>query len=180
METLEAAVAAGVGAVQIRDKEATSRELLELTREVRRRIGQRALVIVNDRADIAAMAGADGVHLGQDDLPPREARKILGPEKILGISTHSVAQARAAWKAGADYIGFGPIFPTKTKGYEKGLGSKSIATMERTARGPVFLIGGITPPRLASLGPGHRVAVSSAILTARDPAHAVKKIIVFL
>lgn len=184
-KTLRIALRAGLDFVQVREKEATSRELLALTQETMRIAAGRALVIVNDRADLAVLAGADGVHLGQDDLPAAAARRILGPHRLLGISTHSPQQAREAWKAGADLIGFGPIFPTSTKGYVKGIGQAEIPRVEREAKGPVFLIGGIRPERLAGLAlcsfhsSCHRYAVSSAILQAPDPASATRNFLRF-
>lgn len=165
--------------VQLREKEASSRELLALALRTRRLVAGRALFLVNDRADIAAIAGADGAHLGQDDLPLEAARHILGTGKLVGISTHSPAQARRAWKDGADYIGFGPIFPTATKGYRNGLGPDNARAVERTARGPVFLIGGIRPQRMTRLGRGHRLAASSAVLAAEEPASVVRQLLSF-
>ena len=176
MDTLEAALRGGVDLVQVRAKEATSRELLALAREVKRAVGGRALVIVNDRTDIAIMAEADGVHLGQEDLPVAEARKILGPDRLIGVSTHSLGQAIEAQKSGADYLGFGPIFPSSTKGYPFGLGEKAFLPIRRKAKVPVFLIGGIGPENLSRIPGAERIAVSSAVLSARDPAAVVRRL----
>src|SRR5512141_1778009 len=114
-EMVSAVLGAGVRVVQYRDKERTRREIYEEAarlRELTLRIG--AMLIINDHADIALAVDADGVHLGQDDLPLEDARKIMG-KKIVGISTHTLEEAKQADEAGADYIGFGPIFHTTTK-----------------------------------------------------------------
>ncbi len=106
----------GATFIQIRDKTGTSREFFDASRsclELTRKAG--AKLIVNDRVDVALLIGADGVHLGQDDLPPAEARKLLGETAIIGFSTHTVEQARAAKDMPVDYIAFGPIFETRTK-----------------------------------------------------------------
>jgi thiamine-phosphate pyrophosphorylase len=116
LEVMEEALKGGAEIIQLRDKTATKRELLakaKALRELTRAYG--ALFIVNDHLDAALAVDADGVHLGQDDLPLAEARKILGKDKIIGISTHNIAQAREAERGGADYIGVGPVFPTRTK-----------------------------------------------------------------
>lgn len=115
LEVMEEALQGGADVIQLRDKTGTKREILrkaKALRELTRRYG--ALFIVNDHIDIALAADADGVHLGQDDLPLAEARKIVG-NKIIGISTHSIEEAREAERGGADYIGVGPVFPTRTK-----------------------------------------------------------------
>ncbi len=107
---------AGIRWVQYREKEKSRKDIYQeslIVREMTRQYN--AVFIVNDHADIAFAVGAEGVHLGQDDLPIREARKILGKNKIIGLSTHDIEQALNAKKEGADYIGFGPIFHTKTK-----------------------------------------------------------------
>ncbi len=116
MEAAAQAQSGGVTFFQYRNKNGTRREIYEaalrLTPVLR---ASGALFILNDHADIAAAVGADGVHLGQDDLPIAVARRILGPEALIGISTHNLDQARAAQSAGADYIGFGPVYRTATK-----------------------------------------------------------------
>ncbi|WP_188648692.1 thiamine phosphate synthase [Marinithermofilum abyssi] len=116
VEVMEEAIQGGVDILQLRDKTGSKRKVLEKARRLReltRRYG--IPFIVNDHLDIALVVDADGVHLGQDDLPLPEARKILGPDKIIGISTHTIQEARQAEQEGADYIGVGPVFPTDTK-----------------------------------------------------------------
>jgi thiamine-phosphate pyrophosphorylase len=116
-QQVEQFVMAGATLIQIRDKKASSKELLDdVSRSVEIAHRQGALLILNDRVDIALMAGADGVHLGQEDLPPAAARQLLGDKAVIGFSTHSVEQVKNALADGiADYIAFGPIFPTSTK-----------------------------------------------------------------
>ena len=128
--------------------------------------------ILNDHPALAAEIDADGVHLGQDDGPLAAAREILGPGKLIGRSTHSLAQASAALAEGFDYIGFGPLFPTPTKAGRPAIGLHDIAAMEREVGGkiPAFCIGGITPetlPQVLATG-ASRVVIVSALLTAPD------------
>lgn len=116
LAVMEESLLGGADVIQLRDKTGSKRDILRKAKALRsltRKYG--ALFIVNDHIDIALAADADGVHLGQDDLPLAEARNILGPGKIIGISTHSIEQAREAERGGADYIGVGPVFPTRTK-----------------------------------------------------------------
>jgi len=132
--------------------------------------------IVNDRCDVAAAVGADGVHLGQEDLPPADARAILGSGKLIGLSTHNLAQAIEAEAAGADYIGFGPIFPTTTK--EKPdpvVGVAGLREVRARVRLPIVAIGGINAKNTADVRAAGAdcIAVVSAVLTAPDPAKAI-------
>ena len=128
--------------------------------------------ILNDHPALAADLGADGVHIGQDDGPLSEARAIMGPGKIIGRSTHSLEQARAALAEGFDYIGFGPLFPTPTKLGRPGIGLENIAVMQREvgSRIPAFCIGGIVPetlPEVIAAG-AQRIVVVSALLQSPD------------
>jgi thiamine-phosphate pyrophosphorylase len=134
---------AGVTFIQYREKEKTRRQIYEEAvglRELTRSF--QAVLIINDHADIALAVDADGVHLGQDDLPLKEARKIMGG-RIVGISTHSLAQAAEAEAGGADYIGFGPIFPTTTKDAGAPKGIDILKTITENVTVPVVAIGGI-------------------------------------
>jgi thiamine-phosphate pyrophosphorylase len=174
LEAARLALRGGADIIQLREKEAKDREILSLARDLREMTHDAgALFIVNDRPDIARLAGADGVHLGQTDLPPAAARAILGPDGIIGVSTHSVEQARQAVADGADYIGVGPMFPTATKGYSEGVGPSYIREAASVAGLPLVAIGGITPervPEILRMAPERHViiAVSSAILQAPD------------
>lgn len=164
----------GADVVQLREKELSDRDYLELARRIGRIVHEAGrLFIVNDRVTIAKLAHADGVHLGQDDLPPKSARKIVGDGLLIGVSTHHIDQARQAVADGADYIGVGPIFPTQTRGYETGVGMEYIK--EVAAAGitlPFFAIGGITLSNIEEVlaSGAERVAVSSAIIAAKDIA----------
>ncbi|OZM57674.1 thiamine phosphate synthase [Lottiidibacillus patelloidae] len=116
VEVMEEAILGGVDIIQLRDKNSSKNEILEKAKKLRVLTEKYNVpFIVNDHIDIAIAVGADGVHLGQGDLPLLEARKILGNDKIIGISTHHISEARKAERDGADYIGVGPVFPTKSK-----------------------------------------------------------------
>ena len=158
---------AGLRWVQYRDKKRSRREIYE---ESIRLIGIAnkfdAPLIVNDHPDIALAADAAGVHLGQDDLPLKEARKIMGKSKIIGVSTHTIEQAGDADRDGADYIGFGPVFHTTTKDAGRPKGIEMLREVKRQVRIPVVAIGGITAE---NIGPvletgADAVAISSALL----------------
>lgn len=144
-QIVSTALATGVRTIQFREKNMTGKELYQeavTIREIVRKYG--ATLIINDYVDIAKAVDADGVHLGQEDMPVEEARKVLGKAKVIGISTHSLAQAVRAEKGGADYIGFGPLFETSTKdaGRSKGIGG--LRKIRKRIRIPVVAIGGIT------------------------------------
>lgn len=178
LDTARMAIEGGADVIQLREKEMPDEEYLRLAEEMRtvcRRAG--ALFVVNDRAAIARLVGADGIHVGQDDLPAHEARAILRPGKVLGVSTHDPAQARKAQSEGADYIGVGPIYPTSTRGYEKGVGVSFIREAAHEVAIPFFAIGGITLDRLDEViaAGATRVAVSSAIIGAKDVAGTARK-----
>ncbi|RJQ41211.1 MAG: thiamine phosphate synthase [Nitrospiraceae bacterium] len=160
------ALNAGIRCVQYRGKNKsrgdTYREALMLRKLTN---AFNAVFIVNDYIDIALAVNADGVHLGQEDLPLREARKILG-KKIIGISTHSIEQAIEAEQGGASYIGFGPIFHTATKDAGKPKGIKALREIKKNIKIPVVAIGGINAANLESViaSGADAVAVSSAII----------------
>ena len=142
---LDAMLAGGVSVLQLRVKERPADEFLRLALTARERTSRAGcLFIVNDRVDVALAAGADGVHLGQEDLPLEAARPLVG-RRLIGVSTHSVEQAEEAERGGADYIGFGPMFPTRTKetGYET-RGLSMLASVRRRVSLPIVAIGGIT------------------------------------
>lgn len=175
----QAVIEGGAGLIQLREKEGDTRQLVETAREMQqvcRKYG--ALFVVNDRVDVAAAAGADGVHLGQDDLSFAMARAILGPEKIIGISVDNLAQAELAVAAGADYLGVGPAYPTNTKECKHPAGGPAlIAQVASRVKIPVLAIGGITPentlPLLKAGASG--VAVISSVLSSPDPKQVVQE-----
>ena len=159
---------AGVKWVQYRDKEKSRREIYEEAIRLRKLTKDfNAVFIVNDHADIALAVDADGVHLGQDDLPIEEARKIMGRDKIIGISTHSLERAIDAEKEGADYIGFGPVFRTTTKDAGMPKGTDMLQKIKKHVQIPVVAIGGINIENIRLvLDTGvDAVAVASAILS---------------
>jgi thiamine-phosphate pyrophosphorylase len=159
---------AGVKWVQYRDKEKSRREIYEEAIRLRKLTKDfNAVLIVNDYADIALAVDADGVHLGQDDLPIEEARKIMGRDKIIGISTHSLERAIDAEKEGADYIGFGPVFRTTTKDAGMPKGTDMLQKIKKHVQIPVVAIGGINIENIRLvLDTGvDAVAVASAILS---------------
>lgn len=175
----QAAIDGGADCIQLREKELPDRELLDLARRLRELTSHAGLpLIVNDRPDIAAIVSAEGVHLGQDDLPPTEARKLLSPGAVVGVSTHNITQARAAQAEGADYISVGPMFPTDTKdaGPVAGAGFLSQALAEISL--PHVAIGGISAENVGKLAAAgaQRVAVCSAVIAAEDPAAAAARI----
>lgn len=170
LEVLEEVLYGGCTMIQLREKNLPDRELLELARKARHLTHQAgALLIINDRADVAHRVGADGVHVGQSDLPVNEARRIIGFDRLVGVSTHSPDQAFEAEAAGADYIGVGPVFHSPTKPDLAGAGFELLRAVA-DIRLPAFAIGGIsldTVPRLLAAG-ASRVAVSSAVIGADD------------
>jgi len=143
---------AGVRLIQIRAKQATTGGLLDDTRRLLSLFPRESTLIVNDRADVAQLSGAAGVHLGQDDLPASAARALLGPDKIIGWSTHSAAQVEAANQLPADYLAFGPIFSTATKpDTEPVVGLAGLREARKLTRKPLVAIGGITPATAAAV-----------------------------
>jgi thiamine-phosphate pyrophosphorylase len=179
LDLTEDLLEAGVRLIQYRDKRATSRELYEMSVQMAARIGRaQAIFILNDRADIALAADADGVHVGQDDLPVELARKILGPGKIIGISTHSIAQLEEADRSSADYIAFGPVAPTGTKANpEPVVGLAGVAEARKSTRKPLVAIGGITleQAKLVKETGVESVAVIQALIGADDPGERARQ-----
>ncbi len=157
---------AGIKFVQYREKEKTRRQIYDEAKMLRKLTHMfDATLIINDHADIALAVDADGVHLGQDDLPLKEARKIM-TKKIIGISTHNLEQAKEAEENGADYIGFGPVFHTTTKDAGMPVGIENLSLIKQNVKIPVVAIGGIN---LGNIEPvmhagADAVAVATAIL----------------
>jgi thiamine-phosphate diphosphorylase len=175
LELLDAVLAGGCRMVQLRDKEWPSGRLLPLAERLRARCAAAgATFIVNDRVDLALAVGADGVHLGQDDLPARAARPLLRPGMILGISTHSVEQARAAQSSGADYIAVGSMFATTTKPDFQLVGPDLIRKLRPEISVPLIGIGGITLDNVQEVvrAGADGVAVISAVSASGDPRAA--------
>jgi len=169
---------AGVHVLQLRDKQLDDRRLVERARLLRRLTdGTQTLFIVNDRPDLAALSRADGVHVGQEELTVKDARTVVGPQPLIGVSTHSIEQARQAVLDGANYIGVGPTFPSGTKQFEQFPGVDLLSAVAAEIRLPAFAIGGITAENLSDvLATGFsRVAVGRAIAAADDPAVAARE-----
>jgi thiamine-phosphate pyrophosphorylase len=172
----------GASIVQLRAKTPGADEFLALARAmapVVRDAG--ASFVVNDRVDVAALAGADGVHLGQDDLPVAEARRILGERALIGLSTHDLAQLRAAQTSGADYVGFGPVFATRSKETRDAVqGIEGLSAAVRASRLPVAAIGGIRLEAASSVrDSGARwAAVISDLLADRDAEKRARAFVV--
>lgn len=187
LATLEAALGE-VDAIQVRIKRpgrtagpSPAAKLLEWTRRVldlRSSLpGEGPLVFVNDRPDVArvlADEGLDGVHLGTDDLPPELARAYLGEDLLIGLSTHSALQVIEAQEQPVDYLGFGPTFPTRTKGYDRGLGVEQAWIASEASALPVFPIGGIDRINADQLEEVGRAAVGSAITDSSEPLAAAR------
>jgi thiamine-phosphate pyrophosphorylase len=174
-------LAGGVKLVQLRAKELSSGEFFALAQEAREMTRDAgAMFIVNDRADIALAVGADGAHLGQDDLPLAAARKILGESKVIGISTHDLAQARDAEQDGADYIGFGPIFGSATKdtGYTA-RGLEMLREIKQAVKIPVVAIGGINESNVAEVWKtgADAAAIISDLMAAEDVEKKLERIL---
>ena len=173
-------LAAGVNMIQLRDKKANTSLLCERTKTITQQARQyaesttgkrRCIVLVNDRADVAVAANADGVHLGETDLPVNLARKVCGHEFIIGRTAHSIAEAKQAVLDGADYLGVGPCYPSNTKQFKEFATDTFLRDVSEEIRLPVFAIGGITSDnldRLVRLGV-KRVAIASSITDAADP-----------
>jgi thiamine-phosphate pyrophosphorylase len=172
---LEATLAVGVRVVQLRDKQASTRAFYGEAVDLAMLCHQRgALLIVNDRVDVAVASGADGVHVGQDDLPADRARAIAGPDLLLGVSASTVDEAIDVDRSGADYLGFGAMFPTPTKSDAEYAGPAMLAAVKREVRLPVVAIGGITALNVSAVltAGADLVAVVSAVFGSADPPGA--------
>ena len=182
-ETVEQAILGGCSVVQLREKECDTKEFFQLAKGIKQVTDKYNIpLIINDRIDIMLAVDAAGVHLGQEDMPVKEARRIIGENKIIGVSAHNLEEAQKAWEEGADYLGVGAIFGTKTK---KNTVDTSIETLKEichTVKIPVVAIGGIGLSNIYQLnGSGiSGVAVVSAIMAAENvkevAAELVRKI----
>ena len=176
-EVLRSSTTGGANIFQFRNKTASMKEAYAEALPLRKLAAELGvLLIVNDRCDLALAVDADGVHLGQDDLPYADARKVLGPEKIIGLSTHSAAQVREADRLKPDYIGFGPIFtPGSKQDHDPVVGLDGLRAIRPLTSLPIFAIGGITldQTRAVMQAGADGVAVISAILKAPEVSRAV-------
>lgn len=173
-EVAELLASAGAELIQYRDKQASSRQLYETSRTLVLSLEKFPVrLIVNDRPDVAAIAGAGGVHVGQDDLPVAAARAIVGPDKWVGYSTHTLDQVREADATPADYIAFGPIFPTMTKAAaDPTVGIEGLRRARELTRKPLVAIGGIRLEQAEEVwrAGADSVAVARDVVAAKDPA----------
>ncbi|QDS96382.1 Thiamine-phosphate synthase [Roseimaritima multifibrata] len=178
LKNLRSLAEGGVDIFQLRDKQLSDRELFEYgsaaMTALRQMPGQRPLLIINDRADIAIACQADGVHVGQDELPLASVRKMMPPASLIGVSTHSYAQAETAVLGGADYIGCGPTFPSQTKTFDEFPGLDFLKQIAASISLPAFAIGGINQENLNQvLQTGiRRIAVTAALQSAAAPQQA--------
>jgi thiamine-phosphate pyrophosphorylase len=174
---LDGALAGGVDLFQLRDKHASDDELLAAAQEARERChAAGALFVLNDRPDLAARCGADGVHVGQDDTPVDRARALVGDDAIVGLSTHSMQQAQAGCRSGADYIAVGPVHATPTKEGRPAIGVEPIAYAAAHVDVPWFAIGGIDADTVGAVvaAGARRIVVVRAIADADDPQAAAR------
>lgn len=169
---------AGVDVVQLREKEMEAGPLMRVAGVVRRRTAEAgAIFVVNDRVDVALAAGADAVHLGQDDLPTREARRQGGPALVIGLSTHSAEQVRAAVRSEADYFAVGPVHATPTKPLRPAVGYDLVRVASAEADRPFFAIGGIDMTTLEEVieAGARRVAVLRALTESDNPGSVARR-----
>src|SRR5215510_3328018 len=168
---------AGARIVQVRNKKGSARELLQQVERILSFAPHRAEIIVNDRVDVALIAGAGGVHLGQDDVPPVEARRILGLERMIGLSTHNLGQAMEAEKLPVDYVAVGPIFLTVTKENPYPVvGLENLTAICQAIRKPVVAIGGIQLENAVDVLQTGATSIAAIrdVLSARDVASRVQ------
>ena len=179
LEDVKSAIKAGVKIIQYREKEKSAREMIEDAKKIGKLCRENnILFIINDRIDIALAVNADGVHLGNEDIPYSIARKLLGSKKIIGLTVHNIQEAMEAEKIGADYIGVSPIFETKTKlDAGKPAGLKLIKDVKKEVKIPLVAIGGIDENNLKSVlkAGAKSIAIISAIITKDDVEKECKK-----
>ena len=177
-ELARLAAEGGADTIQFRQKSGSVRDMLEEAKHAAAVCRERDVpFLVNDRLDVALACRADGIHLGQQDFPVREARRIMGPEAIIGGTATTVEEALAMQEAGADYIGFGPVFPTTSKDNPASVkGVENLAHVCAAVRIPVIAIAGISVKRIKPVirAGAHGVAVMTAVTTAENPARAAR------
>ena len=178
---VDAALAGGAKAIQLREKDLSTRDLYELVERLLPLVrGRGACLLINDRVDLTLALPIDGVHLSRTSLPPAETRALLGPTRLIGVSCHSLEEAIEAERGGADFVMLGPLFPTPSKAaYGPPIGMARLEEVRRRVRLPILGIGGITASNTASVmaAGADGAAVISAIMTADDPADAVASLL---
>lgn len=179
-ESVELAIKGGVTVVQLREKEGSSRMFYEMARRVKEITDAYEVpLIINDRIDIALAVGADGVHLGQKDVPVQIARNILGSDKIVGATANTVEAAMEAWKSGADYLGVGDVFGTTTKADTGHITLEELKTIRQSVQIPIVAIGGVNADNISLLKQTgvEGAAVISAIVGQKDITAAAEELI---
>jgi len=181
---VEAAMRGGARAVQLREKDLPPRELYPLALEMRQLTQvYGARLLINDRVDVALAVNADGVHLTTTSLPASIARQVLGPGRLIGVSTHTLAEAQAAVDEGADFLVFGPVFFTPSKApYGQPVGLDALRHVRAVVKSPILAIGGIKPTNLDQVlaAGADGIAVISAIISADDPTAATQNLLAAL
>ena len=180
LEMLEECLRAGVEMVQLREKDLSAAELYPLAKDLRALTSAyHSRLLINDRVDLAQAVAADGVHLGSRSLPPRVARRILGPEALIGVSTHSPAEIKQAQQEGADFVTYGPVFFTASKAcYGPPVGLTALQSICTSDSCPVYALGGVNASNLtATLNAGaYGIAVISALLSSVSPTEACRQL----
>lgn len=177
-EAVEQAILGGCSLIQLREKQSSSREFFEMAKRIKAITDRyRVPLIINDRIDIALAVDAAGVHLGQEDIPAKEARRIMGEEKVIGVSARTVELARKAVEDGADYLGVGAMFATNTKGNAKVIGKEKLKEIRAAVSIPIVAIGGINHSNAAQLVDTgiNGLAVVSSVIGASDIQAAARK-----
>lgn len=178
LEKIDASLSGGARLMQIREKDLSARELLGLAKAIKAKAEKfGARILINDRADIALVAGADGVHITGAGYAPIEARNILGAKALIGVSTHSIDEARRAEEEGADFVTFGPVYFTESKAsYGEPLGVEKLREAASAIKAPVYALGGVTKERVreAVSNGASGVAVISAVFGSDDIEKSVK------
>jgi len=176
---LGACITGGVDVVQLRDKQLDARTTVDRARVAKRVCADLGVpFILNDRPDLAVEVGADGVHVGQDDVSPVIARRIVGPDAVIGLSTHAPEELRRSREEPVDYVSAGPVAPTPTKPGRPGTGTEYVAYAAQHARHPMFVTGGVTPetvPSMAAAGARHFVVVRY-LTDAPEPEQAARRL----
>lgn len=177
LKLLKPAVRSGVDIVQLRDKKGCAKDVLEFSKEARKIVSKKALFIMNDRIDLAILAKADGIHLGQEDIDYAQARQLMGFKAIIGVSCQNLEHAKKAQKKGADYIGFGSVFKTQTKPERQPMKLELLKSVVQKIKIPLFAIGGIglsNIEEIRDLGVS-RVAVCRDVLLAKNVSRRVQE-----
>jgi len=178
-KVLLSAIRGGIDLVELRDKNSTTKVIMRYAKKLLKTCRKNKVpFIINDRLDIALALDADGLHLGQDDMPVSIAREFFGKNKIIGLSCHSIKDLKNAQKEDADYLGFGPVFRTKTKPMAIPLGITALKMAYSLSKKPIFAIGGITNKKLDKLNKitGLKIAVCRQICESRNPRQATRKL----